>query len=213
MTSVFLAASHSQTQLRELAAAFARGLHQNCPSKEKREQGKPGARSTRSPCATKMHTVVTTVAPEITRLFDDQSKPGWADLISARLSISNGCQDHTTSPYAATSANSPTDHVLSAEFWPRREASFVLRAVAHSRDTALRTHSRARRCRVHRIPSRVRDDRDPPLLSGWDNSADRTESTWLGSGIFLNDRLDDPNHLGIVAINRRSRNLPRLAAR
>jgi hypothetical protein len=27
-----------------------------------------------------------------------------------------------------------------------------------------------RRCRVHRIPSRVRDDRDPPLLPGWDDS-------------------------------------------
>jgi hypothetical protein len=48
--------------------------------------------------------------------IDDQSKPGWADLISARLSISNGCQDHTTSPYAATSTNPSTDHVLPAEF-------------------------------------------------------------------------------------------------
>ena len=27
--------------------------------------------------------------------------------------------------------------------------------------------SRARRCRVHRIPPRVRDDRDTPLLPGW----------------------------------------------
>ncbi len=27
--------------------------------------------------------------------------PGWADKTSARLSISNGCQDHTTSPYAS----------------------------------------------------------------------------------------------------------------
>jgi hypothetical protein len=26
--------------------------------------------------------------------------PGWVDKTSARLSISNGCQDHTTSPYA-----------------------------------------------------------------------------------------------------------------
>jgi RHS repeat-associated protein len=44
------------------------------------------------------------------------------------------------------------------------EAPFVLRAVARSRETALRTHLRARRCRVHRIPSRVRDDREPPLF-------------------------------------------------
>jgi hypothetical protein len=27
--------------------------------------------------------------------------PGWAAKTSARLSISNGCQDHTTSPYAS----------------------------------------------------------------------------------------------------------------
>ncbi|MEH2522575.1 hypothetical protein V1288_000484 [Bradyrhizobium sp. AZCC 2176] len=35
---------------------------------------------------------------------------------------------------------------------------------ARSRITALRTPSRARRCCVHRIPPRVRDDRDPPLV-------------------------------------------------
>ena len=29
------------------------------------------------------------------------SNPGWAEYASARLSISNGCQDHTTSPYAS----------------------------------------------------------------------------------------------------------------
>ncbi len=29
--------------------------------------------------------------------------PGWVDKTSARLSISNGCQDHTTSPYASAS--------------------------------------------------------------------------------------------------------------
>jgi hypothetical protein len=29
------------------------------------------------------------------------SSPGWADDASASLSISNGCQDHTTSPYAS----------------------------------------------------------------------------------------------------------------
>src|SRR6266478_1124704 len=31
------------------------------------------------------------------------SKPGWADLNSANLTPASGCQDHTTSPYAATS--------------------------------------------------------------------------------------------------------------
>jgi hypothetical protein len=57
-----------------------------------------------------------TVASQI----DDWSRPGWADAISARLDISNGCQDHTILPYAL--------------------APFVLRAVVCSRKTALRTH-------------------------------------------------------------------------
>lgn len=65
----------------------------------------PGARCTRSPCATKMHTVVTTSPPEhpafphangfngflralpgdeflfvtVAKRIDDVSKPGWAD--------------------------------------------------------------------------------------------------------------------------------------
>src|SRR6266702_2783291 len=30
------------------------------------------------------------------------SYPGWAACASARLDINNGCQDHTTSPYATT---------------------------------------------------------------------------------------------------------------
>jgi hypothetical protein len=31
------------------------------------------------------------------------TSPGWAGFASAQLDISNGCQNHTTSPYAATS--------------------------------------------------------------------------------------------------------------
>jgi hypothetical protein len=72
----------------------------------------------------------------------------WARLSPTclrRLDTSNGCQDHTVLPYAL--------------------APFVLRAVARSRKTALRTHAR-RRHRVHRIPSHVRDDARPPLVEG-----------------------------------------------
>ena len=47
------------------------------------------------------------------------------------------------------------------------EAPFVRAPVDRSQvKPALRFHLRARRCRVHRISTRVRDDRDPPLLSG-----------------------------------------------
>src|SRR3954452_25553420 len=62
-----------------------------------------------------------------------------------QLDTSNGCQDHTALPSAATSfVSSPFD---------RSQVSSTRPAIT----------SRARRCRVHRIPSRVRDDRDTPL--------------------------------------------------
>ena len=61
-----------------------------------------------------------------------------------RLDTSNGCQDHTVLPSAL--------------------APFVCAPqIAHEVQLALRLPMRARRCRVHRIPPRVRDDRDTPL--------------------------------------------------
>ena len=62
-----------------------------------------------------------------------QSPVGLVNL--RQLDTSNGCQDHTALPSAT--------------------APLVLRAViAHetSRRSALRSHRRARSCRVHRIP-------------------------------------------------------------
>ncbi len=53
-----------------------------------------------------------------------------------------------------------------AGLWRRRLA----RCCPLTRELALRTHAR-RRCRVHRIPSRVRDDRDTPLLPGKDGAS------------------------------------------
>ena len=47
---------------------------------------------------------------------------------------------------------------------PYASAPFVLRAVDRSRKNRPANTLRARRCRVHRIPSRVRDDRDTPLV-------------------------------------------------
>src|SRR5258705_11234768 len=61
------------------------------------------------------------------------SKPGWADLNSANLTPASGRQDHTTSPYAATS---------------------LVRTllIAHRPFANPPCHpSRAKRCRVHRI--------------------------------------------------------------
>src|ERR1700716_3165732 len=76
------------------------------------------------------------------------SKPGRADLTSANLTPASGRQDHTTSPYAATS---------------------LVRSllIAHGRfPNPPCTPPRARRCRFHRTPPRVRDDHDTHLLWG-----------------------------------------------
>jgi hypothetical protein len=111
------------------------------PSSKVRAQGMPGARCTRSPCAL---VVSTRSSPQVHRKSPGipcamvltaygalspatnsschrrptdgwRAEPGWADLASAGLSISNGCQDHTLSPYAATSPIASTSHVLPAE--------------------------------------------------------------------------------------------------
>src|SRR5467141_2520148 len=66
---------------------------------------------------------------------------------SANLTPASGRQDHTTSPYAATSLV----RVL---------------LIAHGLIARPAIPLRAKRCRVHRIPSRVRDDRDTPLWWG-----------------------------------------------
>src|SRR6195256_5268357 len=75
------------------------------------------------------------------------SKPGWADLNSANLTPASGRQDHTTSPYAATSLVRTLCKSLTGRSPP-----------CHP--------SRAKRCRVHRTPPRVRDDHDTPLWWG-----------------------------------------------
>jgi hypothetical protein len=57
---------------------------------------------------------------------------------------------------------------------------------------------RQRRIHVHRIPPRVRDDREPPLLVGRDSgicSCDLGESE---TRIFLRRRLDRPNRIDLA---------------
>src|SRR3981081_2397316 len=50
---------------------------------------------------------------------------------------------------------------------------------AHGEQSALRFASPTQRCRVHRIPPRVRDDRDTPLV--WDETAVVIEVIWAGA--------------------------------
>jgi hypothetical protein len=65
-----------------------------------------------------------------------------------QLDISHGCQDHTVLPYATIAVR-------------------LHAGVAHGDQPALQSPIARRRCRVHRIPSRVRDDsRSAPLWVG-----------------------------------------------
>jgi hypothetical protein len=159
------------------------------PSLEKmREQGMPGARCTRGlvcnvhkehahehtgsaeasgipcamvlrlmPCSPRRRIRLVTVAAGLMAI------PIRSDRCRHRqLDTSNGCQDHTVLPYAATRL--------------RQEASPGFGAVRPARCCSLTTKppcetSARRRCRVHRIPSRVRDDRDTPLLPGKDGAS------------------------------------------
>ena len=73
------------------------------------------------------------------------SKPGWADLNSANLTPASGRQDHTTSPYAATS--------LVRSLGDRSRASSTRPATHRAQNAAASTASHPN----------VRDDRDTPL--------------------------------------------------
>jgi hypothetical protein len=95
-----------------------------------------------------------------------------------QLGTSHGCRDHTVLPYAS--------------------APYVLRAVSAHRMDLPCGHSSRRRHRVHRIPPRVRDDRDTPLLSRRDSGEIATDLGAMRSGKFLQGRLDDPNQIEVV---------------
>ena len=68
------------------------------------------------------------------------AEPGWADVTSTGLGISNGCQDHTVLPYAATSIK-----VLNGPCAARRVLAKALKRrsscapLDRSRKTALRS--------------------------------------------------------------------------
>ena len=83
------------------------------------------------------------------------------------LDISHGCQNHTTSPYAAPSPATPIGEMPMRGSGEGLETPVVCATLDHSRENPPCDHDRARRRCVHRIQPRVRDDRDTPLLPGW----------------------------------------------
>jgi hypothetical protein len=88
------------------------------------------------------------------------SAPGRADFASARLD-------------AGVEASGPHDFAVRSNIVRQRSAD---RSQAHANPPC--HHLRARRCRVHRIPPRVRDDRDTPLE--WGGTATDMEVIWPG---------------------------------
>ena len=132
-------------------------------TRPKKSEGAGNAGCPRHPrpvCIGSKHTVVTTGTPEhpafscamvltvsfvlfpATNSFLSPSlngltatSPGWAGFASAQLGISNGCQNHTTSPYAATSTNASTGHVLPAEVLVKalKRRSSARRVIAHGK--------------------------------------------------------------------------------
>jgi hypothetical protein len=87
------------------------------------------------------------------------------------LTPASGRQDHTTSPYAATSL---VRVLLIAHGFKRTRPAIP---------------SRAKRCRVHRIPPRVRDDGQRPSV-GWDAKSSRCDLGGVETGIFFQTGLD-----------------------
>jgi hypothetical protein len=161
-----------RTWLHILAARSARGLHQRCPSRregagnagcalhprsrvqiaqknahtsiqvQRRQSGIPCAIVLRlMPRSPRRRIRLVTVAAG---LMADTIR---LDRYSHRqLGTSNGCQDHTVLPYATSAVR------------------LAHRLFAHRSKDLPCEHLARRRCRVHRIPSRVRDDsRSAPL--------------------------------------------------
>jgi len=86
-----------------------------------------------------------------------------------------------------TSAEVPGPHDFTVRL-QRRSSSRAGNRSRRAIRPAIPSH--AQRCRVHRTPSRVRDDRDTPLLVGRDGRKYRSDLGILKTRIFLQKGLD-----------------------
>ena len=132
---------------RGLVCKVAQGNAHTSIQVQRRQSGIPCAMALRlMPCSPRRRIRLVTVAAglmaETIRLDRDHHR---------QLGTSNGCRDHTVLPYATSAVR------------PARRSSLT-------GDRPVNALAR-RRCRVHRIPSRVRDDRDTPLLQGKDGAS------------------------------------------
>ena len=102
--------------------------------------------------------------PSLTNWRSADSRLGPTNL--RQLDTSNGCQDHTPLPSAASSAKTTRPaHVLPTEIPAKafKRRSSARRSVAHRPKPALRSRSRPTLPRPSHPAPNVRDDRDTPL--------------------------------------------------
>ncbi len=104
-------------------------------------------------------------------------------LASANLTPASGRQDHTTSPSATCVVR------LRVSVRNMRRSSACRTTLTSPIRTRPATPFARRRCRVHRIPPRVRDDREPPL---WERDGEgyRSDLGQAGTEKFFESGLD-----------------------
>src|SRR6266403_6173137 len=134
---------------------------------------------------TKHTSVVTTVTPEITRHSPRNGFTAYFALSSATRLC---CHRRLRIWYVKTRLGLRTSARLDASIGASEPHDFTVReqrlsSACHSSAhgpcrPALPSPDIARRCRVHRIPPRVRDDRDTPLE--WDETVRLSELICLG---------------------------------
>ena len=115
--------------------------------------------------------VTSSFLPPSPRGLKAHPTPGWADIASARLDTSNGCQDHTTSPSATTSFVCAPGQSLT-----KNRPAIASRAPTLPRPPHPALH--------------VRDDRDTPLLLRRDIGINNADFSKSRSGIFFARGLD-----------------------
>jgi hypothetical protein len=137
------------------------------------------------------------------------TSPGRAGFASAQLGISNGCQDHTTSPYAATSTNASASHVLPAKILAKalKRRSSARRSITHGKP-ALRFHLRANAAASTASHPAFVTTAKRPSCRERTGRAGRTDLPDAESEIFFQMGLDDPNQLGIIAIKAHAAKSP-----
>jgi hypothetical protein len=154
-----------------------------------RARGMPGARCTRSPvCDGGGNTSVVTTGPPEPPAFPHAMvltaysalSPATNFVLSPSLATERHAQARSGG-HAFANLTPATGARTTRLHRPRQRRSSARPVTAHGPPSigkpALRYQSRARRCRVHRIPPRVRDDHDTPLVG--DGTARLLELIWV----------------------------------